>query len=184
MGDSMTIQSRAERGALPEPSILLRTDEASRIQLSPDAANNGSCSNAPVYRLGVGIAAIILPPATRITRKDCVRARTELLELTGGKPGSVLLQIAGIGSVDRDAISAYSEEPTITALAILGSTPVDRVIAQRMVRRGTPTCPIKYFTDEEEAIIWLPTIGIPGNGFPMLSRTRGLTAASGAAVAR
>jgi len=96
----------------------------------------------------------------------------------------VLLQINGAGSVDRDAISTYSEEPTITALAILGSTPVDRVTAQKMLRLGTPTCPIKYFTDEEEAVIWLPTIGIPGNGFPTPPRNRGLTAASGAAVAR
>jgi hypothetical protein len=34
-------------------------------------------------------------------------SRAELLALTGGKPGGVLPQITGVGSISRDAISVY-----------------------------------------------------------------------------
>lgn len=75
------------------------------------------------------------------------------------EPGAVLLQITGVDSVCRPAISLYGEAGTVTAFAIRGSTPVDRAIAHTLLRPPPPKCPTKYFPDEEEAIIWLQTNG-------------------------
>lgn len=156
----MTIQHLTETGGpLPDPSILLQIPETPRIQAAPDLLFTGSHSGFSVARVSVGISRIILPINARITRDDCVRTCAELLALTGGKPGGALLQITGVGSFSPEAISVFGEAATVTAFAVLGKTQVDRVIAHRLLRLGPPRCPAKYFTDEEEAIIWFRTIG-------------------------
>ena len=140
-GGPMTIQHPTETGgALPDPSIE-------------------SHSGFSVARVSVGISRIILPTNARITREDCVRTCAELLALTGGKPGGALLQITGVDSFSSEAISVFGQAATVTALAVLGKTPVDRVIAHSLLRPGPPRCPAQYFTDEEDAISWLRTIG-------------------------
>ncbi|MDQ1058196.1 hypothetical protein QFZ23_002097 [Arthrobacter globiformis] len=153
-----TVQPLTEnRVPLPEPTILSRTPPKARTRLSPDLLLTESYSDFSVDRVSPGVARIILRPNTRITDDDCIRTGAELLALTGGKPGAVLLQVSGVGSVSRTAISLYCEAAAVTAFAILGSTPVDRVIAHTLLRLAPPKCPTEYFTDEEEALIWLRT---------------------------
>lgn len=155
----MTVQPLTEkREPLPEPSIPLQAPEKSRTMHGPDLLLTEGFSDFSVDRVSLGVTRIILRPNARITADDCVRTRAELLALTGGKPGAVLLNITGAGSVSRAALSLYSEA-AVTAFAVLGSTPVDRVIAHALLRLAPPKCPTKYFTDEEEAVIWLRTTG-------------------------
>jgi hypothetical protein len=152
----MTIQPFPENDQpFPDPSSTV----AARVRVAPDLFSAVSRSNIAVGRLGVGITGIILRPGARITGDDGARMCAEYLELTGGKPGSVLLQITGVGSVSREAVSVDGKAANVTALAVLGSTPVDRVIAHRFLALTTPGCPNKYFTDEEAAIAWLRTVG-------------------------
>lgn len=108
LGDSMTIQSFTENDPPPpEPPILLQATEKTRTLVAPDAIFTGSNSNVSVHRVGAAITGITLAPDARITKNDCVLSRAELLALTGGKPGGMLLQITGVGSISRDAISVY-----------------------------------------------------------------------------
>ncbi|MEO5317566.1 STAS/SEC14 domain-containing protein [Arthrobacter sp. CC3] len=115
-------------------------------------------ANVSVGRVSQGISRIRLRPSARITEEDGRRTREELLALTGGIRGGVLLEITGVGSVSREAISVYSSAVTVSAFAILGSTPVDRVIAHGLLGLPLPACPSEYFTDEEEALTWLRTV--------------------------
>lgn len=112
-----------------------------------------------VVRVRQGISRITLRPSARITEADGLRTREELLALTGGSRGGVLLDITGVGSVSREAISVYSSAVTVSAFAILGSTPVDRVIAHGLLGLPLPACPSEYFTDEAAALSWLQTVG-------------------------
>lgn len=111
--------------------------------------------NVVVGRLSEGIARITLRPNARITEEDGLRTREQLLTLTGGAPGGVLLEITGVGSVSREAIGVYSGAVTVTAFAILGGTPVDRVIAHGLLGLPLPNCPSQYFTDRDQAHSWL-----------------------------
>lgn len=121
-----------------------------------DADQRGpAAANVSVGRLSEGIVRITLSPNARITAEDGLRTRGELLALTGGARGGVLLDITGVGSVSREAIGVYSAAATVTAFAILGATPVDRVIAHGLLGLPLPGCPSAYFTDEEEALGWL-----------------------------
>jgi hypothetical protein len=153
----MTNQPRPENGSqLPETT---KAAETAGSEAASELIFSGSNSNISVRHVSAGITGIILRPSARITGDDGARMRAEYQALTGGKPGGVLLQITGVGSVSREAISEDGSAAKVTALAVLGSTPVDRVIANRFLALSTPGCPTKYFTDEEEAITWLRTTG-------------------------
>jgi hypothetical protein len=91
----------------------------------------------------------------RITGEDGTLIRERYLALTGGAGAAVLLEITGVESVSRDAVRFFSEAATINAFAILGSTPVDRVIAHGRQGLPAPQCPSRYFSDEQEAHAWL-----------------------------
>ena len=119
------------------------------IQDAPPAAN------VSVDLISEGIVRIALKPGARMTAGDGAAAKENLLALTGGEPSVVLLQITGVGSVSREAISVYSEAATVRAFAILGATPVDRVIAHGLLGLPRPQCPTQFFTDVQEAMNWL-----------------------------
>lgn len=116
---------------------------------------NTEHENVRVEDTGEGIIRITLRPGGRITAEDGMLIQERYLALTGGAGAAVLLQVIGVESVSRDAVRVFSEASTITAFAILGSTPVDRVIAHG--RRGLPApqCPTRYFSDEHVALEWL-----------------------------
>lgn len=111
-----------------------------------------------VEDIGEGIIRITLRAGGRITADDGILVRDSYGALTGGAGAAILLQITGVESVSRDAVRFFSEAVTVRAYAVLGTTPVDRIIAHG--RRGLPApqCPTRYFTEEHEALDWLRTL--------------------------
>jgi hypothetical protein len=120
-----------------------------------------AASNVSADLISDGVVRIALRPGARMTAVDWALAREKLLALTGGRPSVVLLQVTGVGSVSREAVSFYSEASAVRAFAILGSSPVDRVIAHRMLglhrmlELHWPERPTQFFTDAREAMSWL-----------------------------
>lgn len=124
-----------------------------------DPSAGGLFPRVTLSLVGPAIVRIVLQPQSRIGKADGVGASARLLALTQGKPVSILLEISGVESVSRDAVAVYSEATTVRAFALLGRSPVDRMIAHS--RRGLtwPTCPVKYFEDEQQALAWLAEQG-------------------------
>lgn len=135
--------------------------EANTVSDPEDADGGGGVwssadhPNVTLEDTGEGIFRITLRPGGRITKEDGTLIRERFLALTRGAGSAVLLQITGVESVSRDAVRFFSEAATITAFAILGTTPVDRVIAHGRHGLPTPQCPSRYFSDEQEAQTWL-----------------------------
>lgn len=119
------------------------------------AKGSAGVTSAVTDDLGGGILRITLPPGGRITGEDGAVVREQLLARSGGAGVGVLLQITGVEYVSREAVRFLSEAATITAFAILGDTPVDRVIAHSRHGLPAPRCPSRYFSDEQEAWSWL-----------------------------
>jgi hypothetical protein len=86
---------------------------------------------------------ITLRPGARIAGVDGCAARQALLDLTGGQPTTVLLQLTGVRSISRQAMGFHSAATTVTAFAVVGDSPLDRVIARRGLPQ--PPCPSRYF---------------------------------------
>ncbi|WP_155852966.1 DUF7793 family protein [Arthrobacter sp. H14] len=121
----------------PEP-IVLTEDPAPDIRFCAD-----------------GVIRLQLPPGIHISEAVARKTIDRLIELSGGRTVPVLLQLTGVGSVSRRARRAYAATKSASAFALLGESPVDRVIASFFLGGEAPNCPTKFFTSESEALTWL-----------------------------
>ncbi|MFE4835862.1 hypothetical protein ACFRAU_14430 [Arthrobacter sp. NPDC056691] len=92
-------------------------------------------------------------PGSTLDEDDAEAARCAVRPFTRGRPVGFLLIVSGTTFIHPAAIR---DDGTIVpaALAILGRTPVDKVLAYRLLRLQLP-CPARYFTDEDDAAEWL-----------------------------
>lgn len=114
-----------------------------------------SAPRVTITRIGADMLRLVLQPQSRITQADGAWTRTRLLALTKGRPVAVLLEVTGVESVSREAIEFYSEAATVSAFALLGRSPVDRMIAHSLRGLAWPGCPVQYFEAEQQALTWL-----------------------------
>ncbi|MFP3463565.1 hypothetical protein R5O87_22230 [Arthrobacter globiformis] len=125
----------------------------SRQQASSNPDQTGP--GVVVDRIEDGLVGIVLPDGAQFTAAHTSTVKDQLLAVCNGKPCGLLLRLDGVASIDRNAVTGYGKAATVTALALVGSTPVDRVMANRILRITSPQCPTGYFTDVHEALAWL-----------------------------
>lgn len=127
-----------------EPTGTSSTIRASAtvVDRPGDSHRDGMHQDGPkdvlVERLDDGIVAIRLIPGTRITHADTLIIRDRLIDVFNSRPASLMVQLAGVATIDREAMTLYAQALTVSALAIVGSSPVDRVVAHRLVGMTSP----------------------------------------------
>jgi hypothetical protein len=67
----------------------------------------------------------------------------------------MLVDMATTKSVARDARSVFGEPSAASRIALLGRSPVDRVIANFTLGVSKVPCPTKFFTDRGLAMAYL-----------------------------
>ncbi|MGX9901827.1 DUF7793 family protein [Arthrobacter sp. SA17] len=85
---------------------------------------------------------------------DVTAAMASLDDFCRGLPHPLLVDMGGTTGVSHDARAAFSLPSVASRIALLGSTPVDRVIAN-FRRADSFPCPTLFFTDRAEAVSWL-----------------------------
>ena len=75
--------------------------------------------------------------------------------MANGRRLPVMLVITGVVGVSVEARQVYAGSIAASAFALVGESPVDRVIAHYLLRSKTETIPAQFFTSEAEAIDWL-----------------------------
>lgn len=83
---------------------------------------------------------------------DALASLAAVEQMTGGKPTPILIRTKE-ADVAPEAALLYRATLLVSAVALVGKTPVDRVIAAKMHRDRA--CPHAFFTDEEHAADWL-----------------------------
>lgn len=92
---------------------------------------------------------------------DVRTAMGSVNELGAGPLRPLLVEMTEVGTVSHGARTAFAT-PTLTSrIALLGSSPVDRVLAT-FRRPGTHPCPTRFFTDQAKALDWLLEEPAPG----------------------
>lgn len=91
----------------------------------------------------------------RVTATMARQAMAAVDEVNAGRPRPLLVRMARTTALDRDAREQFAEKTSIAAIALLGETPVDRLLAASTVGRGVTKAPARYFTDEGDAVAWL-----------------------------
>lgn len=108
-----------------------------------------------VRMLDGGIIKVTLPPNEEIAGPEARAAGTTIRALADGRRMPVLLVITGVVGVSVEARQVYATSIAASAFALVGESPVDRVIAHYLLRSKTETIPAQFFTSEAEAAEWL-----------------------------
>jgi hypothetical protein len=111
-------------------------------------------------RIGVrvrehGIIELRLPPSQVIDGPQARAAAAAVRALAEGRRLPVLLVITGVVGVSAEARHAYATSIAASAFALVGESPVDRVIAHYLLRSKIETIPAEFFTSESDAVEWL-----------------------------
>lgn len=122
------------------------------VPWNPDRAR----SNVDVYLQENDLIRLELPPGQPITGGLATTAAAEVLRLADGRRVRVLLGLAGVDSITREARNVFGSVPNLAAVAVLGAGPVDKVIATFLLGGSArPPFPTKYFSSEDKARTWL-----------------------------
>jgi hypothetical protein len=108
-----------------------------------------------VRALQNGIVQVTLPPNEEIAGTEARIAGAAVRALANGRRVPVMLVITGVVGVSVEARQVYVSSIAASAFALVGESPVDRVIAHYLLRARTETIPAQFFTSEAEAVEWL-----------------------------
>jgi uncharacterized protein YegP (UPF0339 family) len=106
-------------------------------------------------RFSEGIIESIWRPGSVVDVEDARASILAVERLSGGVPGPLLVQMTDV-QVSAAARRAYDEARSVAAVALVGSSVVDRVVAAAMGR--LTFCPHEYFTSRQDALVWLKRI--------------------------
>ncbi|XAS74041.1 STAS/SEC14 domain-containing protein [Micrococcaceae bacterium Sec5.1] len=104
---------------------------------------------------------LVWHPATVLEAADVHAAMAKVNELAAGAEYPMLIDIANTQAVTRQARTVFSVKCAASRIALLGSSPVTRVIANFAMARRTLPCPTRYFTSRDEAMSWLLQTTVP-----------------------
>lgn len=91
---------------------------------------------------------------------DACAAIAAVNKMCRGKSRPLLVNVRDV-SLTRAARIAFTSPSGASRIALLGSSPVDRVIASFFLRLQATPCPTRYFTSITEALTWLASASSP-----------------------
>ncbi|NJC22728.1 hypothetical protein BJ994_001804 [Arthrobacter pigmenti] len=101
------------------------------------------------------ITRLVLPEGQHISGELAEEFAQRARDEAGTTLRPVLLVISGVLNFSREARAVFSSSRSSSAIAVLGATSVDRVLANFLLGGGPPPCPTRYFSDEGAAVAWL-----------------------------
>ncbi|TLM84580.1 STAS/SEC14 domain-containing protein [Pseudarthrobacter sp. NamE2] len=101
-----------------------------------------------------GILYLFWQPGVGLEEADIQAAMALVNDVCHGRGRPLLVEMTGVKTVSHAGRAAFSNPSAASRIALLGSNPVDRVLADF---RGPNThpCPTRFFTDKCEAVDWL-----------------------------
>ena len=108
-----------------------------------------------ITKVDEGYLLLILPPGEVVTGGMAAEAAARVEQLSGTQKLPLLLTLTGVESVSRTARDIFSAARSLSAVAVIGVSPVDRVIANFLLGGETQPCPTRYFSSENDAVNWL-----------------------------
>lgn len=113
------------------------------------------CEKEPEAPGPNAIIRLVLPEGEEISRELAESFAQKARDEAGTVLRPVLLVISGVAGISREARTVFSGSRSASAVAVVGSTSVDRVLASFLLGAQPAPCPTRYFTDEDAAARWL-----------------------------
>lgn len=105
------------------------------------------------------IIKLVLPAGEHITAEIADAYAEQADAEAQGVPRPLLLVISGVASLSREARAVLNRYRSASAIAVVGASAVDRVLANFILGGDRPACPTRYFGDEDSAVTWLSARG-------------------------
>jgi hypothetical protein len=102
-----------------------------------------------------GVIHLIWEPKVRIEQDDAKAAMAAVNEIAGDNTYPMLVDMATTEAVTRAARSVFSIPCAANRIALLGASPVDRILANFFLGVHIPPCPTRFFTSRTESMQWL-----------------------------
>ena len=124
----------------------------------------GLSDDPPVMQVRVderGLIVLTWSHGSQVTADRAAEAICRVDELNAGVERPLLVDMTGTTALTRDARAAFSHRCAASAIALLGQSPVDRVIANFALGVSAVPVPTRFFTSRAAAEEWLlrDTIG-------------------------
>lgn len=107
----------------------------------------------------IGLAAGILhlrwAPGQSINEEDALAAMTAARKICGSQRYPLLVTLAAPVWLSCRARKVLTRPGPATRIALLGSSPVDAVMAKFFLAGNSLPCPARYFTSADKATAWL-----------------------------
>ena len=102
-----------------------------------------------------GVIHLIWEPKVRIEQQDAAAAMAAVNDIAGDATYPMLVDMATTESVTRAARSVFSIPCAAHRIALLGASPVDRILANFFLGVHVPPCPTRLFTSRTESMMLL-----------------------------
>lgn len=129
-----------------------RLDPARKDLMTSVSAANTSFENYRIVRLDRCAVFVSMGQPMSITEQDALNILHESFELTQHRQYALLIDMSMTLNVSPEARRVFSSARNILVAAMLGSTPMDRMLAAPYEQAIYPS---EYFTDKDEALRWL-----------------------------
>lgn len=119
----------------------------------------GSEESDPAFALRVeaGIVLLRWSPGVHITGPLAAEAMAAVDRLNDDRKRPLLVDMTGTANLARAARAAFESECQVSRMALVGSSPVDKVIANFGLRVSTIAIPSRYFNSVPAGLAWLRT---------------------------
>lgn len=140
-----------DRPTSSDPGIIISATATDELDEIPAAAGA-----APLVSLAPeGHIVLVLPDGVIVSGSMASEAAEKVDKLAGNGKLPMLLVLTGVEAITRSARTVFGSAASLEAVAVLGISPVDRVIANFLLGENTQPCPTRYFSTETEALAWL-----------------------------
>jgi hypothetical protein len=102
-----------------------------------------------------GFLRLSWPVGGQITGPSAQEAFDEVNRICAGSRRPMLVDMATTKSVAREARAVFGRPSAASRIALLGKSPVDRVIANFTLGVSQVPCPTRFFTDRDKAMAFL-----------------------------
>lgn len=102
-----------------------------------------------------GLLHLVWTAGADIQKEDASSAVTLIDEISADRDRPLLVDMTGASNVSSGARDVFGLPHAASRIALLGESPVDRVLANFFIRVQRPERPTRYFTSEEAAVTWL-----------------------------
>lgn len=90
-----------------------------------------------------------------VTEEDARAVMAKASALCSSRPYPMLVDMARMQGLTHRARNVFAGAWPLTRVAVVGASPVDRVIVDFYVARHSPVCPTKFFASVPDAMKWL-----------------------------